>query len=57
MNINKAHIGFCIDRELLDKYRYVCAYEGRTMVGQIVHMIRWLIRDFEAANGKIDLDE
>lgn len=25
---NKAHIGFRIDHELLEKFRYICGYEG-----------------------------
>ena len=41
----KAHIGFRIDHELLEKFRYICGYEGRSMVGQMVYMIRCLVLD------------
>lgn len=55
MNGDKAHIGFRIDHELLEKFRYICGYEDRSMVGQMVYMIRCLVLDFEKRHGEIHL--
>lgn len=57
MNGDKAHIGFRIDHELLEKFRYICGYEGRSMVGQMVYMIRCLVLDFEKQHGEIRFEE
>ena len=47
------HLSIRTDKELHDKLKYVAAYEGRSMSGQILYLIQSCIRDFEKANGPI----
>ena len=47
------HLSIRTDKELHDKLKYVAAYEGRSMSGQILYLIQGCIRDFERANGPI----
>ena len=49
------HIGIRIDRELHFKLHYISKYEGRSANGQIIYLIQKCIREFEEANGKIEL--
>ncbi len=56
MNIER-HFGLRIDDELLKKFRYVCAYEGRSANGQILFMIRQLVAEFEQEHGTIETKE
>lgn len=46
-----------IDRVLLDKLKYIAAYEARTANKQIEQLIRKCVRDFEAEHGEIDPEE
>lgn len=52
---NKAnkHLGIEVDPELHRKLRYIARYEGRSMNGQVLYLIRRCIREFEAAEGPI----
>jgi len=47
------HLSIRMDRETHDKIQYVAAYEGRSMSGQIVHLMQRCIRDFEKEHGPI----
>ena len=49
------HIGIRIDKELHFKLHYISKYEGRSANGQIIYLIQKCIREFEEANGKIEL--
>lgn len=51
------HFGLRIDSDLLQRFRYVCEYDGRSANGKILFMIRQCIAEFEAENGKIELEE
>lgn len=54
------HLSIRMDRETHDKIQYVAAYEGRSMSGQIVHLMQKCIRKFEKEHGPItrqDLDD
>ena len=42
-----------MDRKTHDKIQYVAAYEGRSMSGQIVHLMQENIRRFEKEHGPI----
>ncbi len=53
-NKNNKHLGIEIDPELLYKLQYIAKYEGRSGNGQILHLIRKCIADFEKTEGKID---
>ena len=37
-----------------DKFQFISAYEGRSMSGQILHLIQCCIRDFEKEHGPIE---
>lgn len=52
-NKNNKHLGIEIDPALHFKLHYVAKYEGRSGNGQILHLIRQCIRDFESEQGEI----
>lgn len=56
---NKAnkHLGLEIDPELHRKLRYVAQYEGRSMNGQVLYLVRQCVKDFETRIGSIPEDE
>jgi len=41
------HFGLRIDSELLVKFRYVCAYVGRSANSQIIQLILRFVADYE----------
>jgi len=47
------HFGLRIDGEILAKFRYVCAYVGRSANSQIIQLILRFIADYEKKHGKI----
>lgn len=51
------HLGIRIDRELHYKLHYISEYEGRSANGQILHLIRKCILDFEKENEKIEIPD
>lgn len=51
---NEKHFGLRVDGEILAKFRYVCAYEGRSANSQIIQLMLKFIADYEATHGKID---
>lgn len=55
-NKNNKHLGIEIEPELHYKLHYIAKYEGRSGNGQILHLIRQCIRDFESVNGAIHFD-
>ncbi len=56
---NKAnkHLGLEIDPELHRKLRYIAKYEGRSINGQILYLIRQRVKEFEQAEGEIPAEE
>jgi len=52
MNDEK-HFGLRIEDVLLRKFRYVCAYEGRSANSQMLILIRDYISKFEKNHGNI----
>ncbi len=44
-----------IDAELMDKFRYVCKYDGRTAQSQLQLYIRRMVENFENKHGPIEL--
>ncbi len=56
---NKAnkHLGLEIDPELHDKLRYISKYEGRSMNGQLLYLVRQCVKEFEIKEGPIPDDE
>ena len=51
------NLGLRIDPETHDKIFYIASYEGRSGSGQILYLMRKCIAEFEAAHGKIPLDQ
>lgn len=51
------HLGIEIEPELHRKLRYVAKYEGRSINGQVLYLVRRCIRKFEEAEGEIPPDE
>ncbi len=54
-NKNNKHLGIEIDPELHGKLKYVAEYEGRSVNGQILWLVRQCIKRFENENGQITL--
>lgn len=54
---SKTHLSIRMDNELHDKIQYIAAYEGRSMSGQIMHLIRDCVRSFEKEHGPITEEE
>ena len=46
-----------VPQELLDKLEYIARYESRTKNGELEHMIRLRIREFEKEHGTITLKD
>ena len=54
-NKNNKHLGIEIDPTLHYKLHYISKYEGRSANAQILYLIRKCIKEFEAAEGEIEL--
>lgn len=54
---NERHLGLRIDGQLLEKFRYVCGYEGRSANSQILWLIRNCVADYEQEHGPILTEE
>lgn len=51
--MEKNHLSIRTDKVIHDKLRYIAAYEGRSMSGQILYLIQQCIRNFEREHGPI----
>ena len=51
------HLGLHIDKELHYKLQYVAKYDGRSVSGEVLYLLRRYIMDFEAQQGEIALPE
>ena len=52
---DKAYLSIRMNRELHDKFQSAAAYEGRSMSGQVLHLVKQYVRQFEKEHGPIDL--
>ncbi len=52
-NKNNKHLGIEIDPELHYKLQYIAKYEGRSINGQILYLVRQCIKRFEEKEGVI----
>ena len=52
-NKDNKHLGIEIEPTLHSKIKYIAKYEGRSINGQIIYLIRKCIQQFEIENGKI----
>ena len=51
------NISFKIDQETYDKLFYIAESENRSGKGQIIHLIRNCIKEFEQQHGNIQLED
>lgn len=49
------HLGLVIPPFMHYKLKYIAQYEGRTMSGHVLYLIRQNIKEFEAVEGRIEL--
>ncbi len=56
MTDRNKHIGLRCSDEVLKKLKYLSAYEGRSINGEILYLINQAIRKFESENGTINID-
>ena len=56
-NKNNKHLGIEIDPELHQKIKYIAEYEGRSINGQILYLIRQCIKNFESENDPIKTNQ
>lgn len=54
---NEKHFGLRVDGDILSKFRYTCAYAGRSANSQIIQLMLKFIADYEKEHGKIKLPE
>lgn len=50
---DRMHLSVRFDNDVHDKIQYIAKYEGRSMSGQILHLIQSCIREFEKEHGPI----
>lgn len=53
-NKENKHLGIEISPEIHAKLKYISKYEGRSMNGQVLYLIRDCIKNFEKENGTIE---
>ncbi len=51
------HLGLHIDPELHYKLQYVARYDGRSISGEVLYLLRRYILEFEKEHGKIELPD
>lgn len=56
-NKNNRHLGIEIDPELHRKLKHIASYEGRSINGQVLYLVRKCVREFEAEQGEIAAEE
>ena len=54
---DRTHLSIRMNNELHDKFKYVSAYEGRSMSKQVLYLLNRCVLDFEAEHGPIALSE
>ena len=54
---DRTHLSIRMNNELHDKFKYVSAYEGRSMGKQVLYLLNGCVREFEAEHGPIALSE
>ncbi len=55
-NKENKHFGIEIDPTIHRKIKYIAEYEGRSINGQILYLVRQCILKFEAEHGEIKED-
>lgn len=57
MKKDERSISFRIDEDMRRKLAYISKYEGRSINGQLLYMVRALVRRFEEKNGPIVFED
>jgi len=52
-NKENKHLGIEIEPDLHSKLKFVSKYEGRSINGEVIYLIRQAVRNFEKENGEI----
>ena len=52
---NDKHFGLRVDSDILEKFRFACAYAGRSANSQIIQLMLKFISGYEKEHGKIEL--
>ena len=52
-NKNNKHLGIEVEPELHRKLKFIARYEGRSINGQVIYLIRQNIREYEKEFGII----
>ena len=55
-NKNNKHLGLEIDPELHYKLKYISRYDGRSINGEVLYLIRRAVKEFESAEGEITVE-
>ena len=55
-NKENKHLGIEIDPVLHTKIKHIAEYEGRSINGQVLYLIRQCIRQYESENGEITVE-
>lgn len=53
----KKHLSLRLDDTTRLKLKYIAKFEGRSINGQVMHLINHCIKDYEDKNGQIILEE
>ena len=56
-NKENKHLGIEIDPATHRKIKYIAEYEGRSLNGQILYLIKQCIRKYEAETGEIPKED
>ena len=56
-NKKNKHLGIEVEPELHHKLRYIAKYEGRSVNGQVLYLVRQCIKAFESKEGEIPFVE
>jgi len=51
------HFGLRINGDVLAKFRFVCAYVGRSANSQIIQLILRFVADYEKKHGEIPAED
>ena len=54
MSEQEKHIGLRIDTELHRKFKYISEFNGRSMNGELLYLIKEKIKEYEKQYGKIE---
>ena len=53
-NKENKHLGIEIEPDLHAKLKFISKYEGRSINGEVIYLIRQAVRNFEKENGEIE---